>query len=448
MSRTSLDDRLQTMKGSASHYLAQRAADGNPIRVGLVGVGQMGAGIVGQSLRVPGIAIAALADTKPERAVAALERIGSDPIVIEDVAAGTDAIASGRTAVTSQAEMVPSLPVDVVVDATGLPEMGAKIGLAAALAKTHLVTMNLEADVTIGRLLRGLFELSGKVYTIGAGDEPAVAMELVDFCRTIGLDVIAAGKGKNNPLRPAATQDELRAEAIAKRMNPRMLTEFVDGTKTMCEMTALANASGLPIEVPGMHGPQADLADLPLVFRPKAEGGILGRAGVTDYVQGDVAPGVFVVVYSDDPDVVANLDYLKVGPGPYWALTRPFHLANIEIPMSIVKAVRDNRPTLVGEHHMSEVGATTKRPLVPGEVLEGIGGDQVHGYSWPAAPFEERNLVPLGLTFGARVVKHVPAGSPLNLDDVELDESSVLLRAWRLQAHLDTLGLGVLTAPS
>jgi predicted homoserine dehydrogenase-like protein len=426
------------VRGSNSQFLAERAAAGAPVRVGLIGIGQMGAGIVSQCAFIPGIAITALADIDPARATRALARIGlPEPVVVSDASEGAQAIASGRVVVTQEAEMVPSLPIDVVVEATGVPEVGIRVGLAAALAKRHLVSMNVEADVTVGRLLRRLFGLAGAVYTIGAGDEPAVAWGLVDLCRTMGLEVIAAGKGKNNPLHPETTAADVREEAARKAMNPRMLAAFVDGTKTMCEMAALANATGMVIDVPGMHGPHADSSDLVSVFRPKEEGGVLSRTGVVDFVQGDVAPGVFVVVRAEQ-DVATDLEYLKVGSGSYFALLRPFHLANLEVPVSIVEAVKHHRPTLVAEHHMAEVGATAKRDLLPGQHISGIGGEEVYGFLWSAEDANDRSLVPLGLTEKATVAKHVTAGTPLTFDDVELDESSVLVRAWRIQQHLDT----------
>lgn len=429
------------MRGSNSGYLLQRAETGAPIRIGLIGVGQMGAGIVSQCSHLPGIEIVALADVDVARTTRALARTGvSNPLLVDDANAGSAGVSEGRTVITSDSELIPHLPVDVVVEATGVPEVGIRVGLAAAFAKKHLVSMNVEADVTVGRLLRRMFALAGKVYTIGAGDEPAVAWGLVDLCRTIGLEVVAAGKGKNNPLDFTATPSSVRAEALSKGMNPRMLAAFVDGTKTMCEMTALANATGLSLDVPGMHGPKVDTAELAGTFCPSEDGGILSQRGVVDYVTGDVAPGVFVVVTTDDNDVASDLRYLSVGTGPYWTLTRPFHLANLELPVSIVEAVRGNRATLVPEHHMAELGATAKRDLAPGDLIGGIGGEEVFGFAWPAGQARERNLVPMGLSEGATVLKQIAQGSALTFDDVEVRETSVLAKAWHMQEHFDTFG--------
>ena len=425
------------MKGSSYQYLLDREASGRPIRIGLVGVGQMGAGIVAQSSHIPGLRIVAVADVDTERAGAILERSGlSATSATDDGDAAGQWIEEGKVVITREAELVPTLPLDVVVEATGVPEVGVRVGLAAARAKRNLVSMNVEADVTIGFLLGWLFERAGAVYTIGAGDEPAVAAELVDFSRTIGLEVVAAGKGKNNPLRPGATHSSVMAEARRKGMNPRMLTAFIDGTKTMCEMAALANATGLDIDVAGMHGPDADVADLTTIFRTRDEGGILAQRGIVDYVMGDLAPGVFVVVWSEDPAIVEDLDYLKVGSGPYWSLIRPFHLANLEVPISVVRAIRDARPTLVAEYPIAEVVAVAKRTLDRGEEITGIGGDEVHGLTIRQAEASERNLVPLGLLEGTVVARKIEAGSALTFEHVELDESRVLTRAWRLQQQL------------
>ncbi|HZA19439.1 MAG TPA: oxidoreductase [Actinomycetota bacterium] len=428
------------MEGSASQFLADRAREGRPIRVGLVGVGQMGAGIVAQSSHIGGLEIVALADVDTSRVLRAVDHTGAPaPAEIDDPDKAAQVIDEGGSVVTAHAEMLPTLPLDVVVEATGIPEVGARVGLAAAMARTHLVSMNVEADVTIGRLLRRLFENSGCIYTLATGDEPIAAAELVDFSRTIGLEVIVAGKGKNNPLRQDATPASVADEARSKNMNPRMLAAFVDGSKTMVEMAALANAIGFVPDIPGMHGPRANAADLTSVFRPKADGGILTRTGVVDYVTGDVAPGVFAVVRSEDPEIIADLKYLSMGDGPYFALIRPYHLANLEVPVTIVRVVRDGRPALVPDGHHAEVGATAKRDLEPGDVIEGIGGDEVYGFTWSATEASERGLVPLGLTEGARVSSRVSRGQPLTFDDVEIDESKTLTRAWRMQQSVDEL---------
>ena len=428
------------MRGAYSHYLAQRETQGRPIRLGLAGVGQMGTGIVAQSRHIPGLSVLAVAELDVERAQQVLQLAGhAEPVISEDADRATRELLDGRVVVCRDAELLAQLPLDVVIEATGVPEVGARMGIACALHGRHLVSMNVEADATIGRFLRHMFDLSGAVYTLAAGDEPSAIFDLVDFARTVGLDVVAAGKGKNNPLRPRATAAEVKAEAARKHMNPKMLAAFVDGTKTMCEMTVLSNATGYPPDVPGMHGPRADARELATVFRPISEGGVLKGLGVVDYVTGDVAPGVFVIVRTEDRTVSEDLRYLKVGAGPYWALIRPYHLANLEVPISIVRVMRDGYPTLVSSFHAADVVAVAKRRLQVGDLIRGIGGDEVYGQIWPADEAEAHGFVPIGLTEGALVRAPVEADTPLSFDDLELQEGSVLLRAWRLQQHMDEL---------
>jgi predicted homoserine dehydrogenase-like protein len=253
----------------------------------------------------------------------------------------------------------------------------------------------------------------------------------------LGFEVIAAGKGKNNPLDRTATPDRLTDEAREKNMSPKMLCSFVDGTKTMVEMTALANATGLIPDVRGMHGPQATLDDLPRIFAPREEGGILSRTGVVEYVLGDVAPGVFVVITTQDPVIAADLRYLRLGPGPRWVLYRPYHLANLEVPLSVARAVLLNEPTICPRPRpVAEAITIAKRDLHAGEQIDGLGGFTVYGSIDRAETAREEGLLPLGLAPGSVLRRDVPQGAPLHLSDVELDKNQMIVALRRMQDRL------------
>ena len=184
--------------------------------------------------------------------------------------------------------------------------------------------MNVEADVTIGSYLKHEAKRLGVVYSLGAGDEPSSCMELINFVTAMGHPIVAAGKGKNNPLNIDATPDQYREEALRRHMNPRMLVEFVDGSKTMVEMVAIANATGLVPDVPGMHGPAALREDLNKVLIPLEDGGVLTTRGVVDYSIGKgVAPGVFVIAEMRHPRIRERMHDLKLGAGPYYTFFRP-----------------------------------------------------------------------------------------------------------------------------
>ncbi|MBI2164444.1 MAG: hypothetical protein HYU32_10040, partial [candidate division NC10 bacterium] len=275
--------------------LEERERRGEPVRVGLVGAGQMGLGLAAVLGRMPGMRLVAVADLLLDRALDAFRHGGvrRDEIAEAGTAAGAHgALARRRRVATTVGELVPQLPVDVVVDATGIPLPAALTAARAIEARKHVVLLTVEADVTVGHLLHRRAAEAGVVYTGAAGDEPAATKELVDFARFLGFEIVCAGKGKNNPLDRRATAQSLEAEARAGGINPRMLAEFVDGTKSMVEMACLANATGLVPDVRGMHAARATPAELARVLIPIEDGGILKRRGVVDFAIG-VAPGVF-----------------------------------------------------------------------------------------------------------------------------------------------------------
>jgi predicted homoserine dehydrogenase-like protein len=300
-----------------------------------------------------------------------------------------------------------------------------------------IATLNVESDATIGRYLAHLADESDAIYSICRGDEPVETKILVDYARDLNFEVICAGKGKNNPLDPHASPESLTAQAQAKGMNPKMLTSFVDGSKAMIEMAALANTTGLEVSKRGMHGPASTVPTLHQTFALAEDGGVLERGGVVDYCTGPVAPGVFVVVRTEDPYVHHEMTYLQMGDGPYFALYRPYHLASLEAPLTVYEMVLDHRPSLTSEHWTAEVGAQAKRPLKAGEKVDGIGGSMVRGLIDPSEDFARDGLVPLGVLSGAVLKRDVPTDHTLTYDDVELDESSLIVRMRRIQDSMD-----------
>jgi predicted homoserine dehydrogenase-like protein len=422
--------------------LAERNAVRGPVLVGVIGAGQMGTGLVVQLERLPWARVTAVADVDLQRAQSALEMAGVRPeeiVVTEDPAAAQRASEAGRRVITRAATMLAAIPIqEVVVDATGVPEVGARAAHAAIGAGKHIVMLNVEADITVGRMLRRLADKAGVVYTCSAGDEYAAAMELVEFATVLGFDIVAAGKGKNNPLDYSATPDDMRQRAAEVGANPWMLASFVDGTKTAVEMTCLANATGFAPDVRGMHGPHANLADLPKLFRLQKDGGILNGQGVVDYAIG-VAPGVFVVIETDEPVIAKDLKYLKLGDGPQWVLFRPYHLANLETPLSIARAVVYGEPTIAPRlQATAETVAVAKRDLMTGDILDAIGGHTSYGLIERADIVSREGLLPLGIAEGARVVVPVRRGEPIPRSAVEFDESGFLHRMRLEQEELES----------
>ncbi len=413
--------------------LARREAEGRPVRVAVIGCGEMGTDLVTQIARMKGIRVAGIADRRGTNAVEAI-RIARLPAEmaapVNGLPALDAAIEAGRIGIVDDAHLLlRSGQIDVVIDATGRPTAGAEIGLATIRAGKHLVMMNVEADVTIGPYLRREADKAGLVYTIGAGDEPTATMELIEFCTALGFPVIAAGKGKNNAFNPYAVPDDYRAEAERRNMNPRMLVEFVDGSKTMVEMATIANATGLVIDKPGMHGPMATLDTLADVFRPVGEGGILTRKGVVDFTLGKgVAPGVFVVVELDHPRLCERMHDLKMGgEGPYYSFYRPHHLTSLEVPLSAARAVIHGTADMVPlDRPMVEVCALAKRDLKPGDRLDAIGETSYRSYAVMADEARALRAWPVGLLDKGVVKAPIAKDTLITRDAVEIDGTTTL----------------------
>jgi predicted homoserine dehydrogenase-like protein len=221
-------------------------------------------------------------------------------------------------------------------------------------------------------------------------------------------------------------------------MNPKMLCSFTDGSKTMTEMVALANTTGLQLSKRGMYGPASSVKTLQDTFALQADGGVLDRPGVVDYCTGDVAPGVFVVVRHNDPYIAHEMSYLSMGPGPYFALYRPYHLASVEAPITVYRAILDRESSLFAPHLTAEVVCMTKKDLAVGDTIDGIGGYTVRGYADNALDAKRDNLVPIGLVAGAKIIKPIGVGELLTYDHVELKADSLIVK---LRKEQDAQGL-------
>jgi len=420
----------------SSRLRAREQQLGRPVRVALVGAGQMGRGFAAQLLRMPGVALSAVLDIDIDRARDALQQTGrsaSDATRITDQIA---AVRRGESLALQGTEALTQLPIDVVVEATGVPDVGAQVAVQSMQAGQHVATLNVEADVTVGRLLAAVSAATGSLYSVCRGDEPVEAKLLVDYARDLSFEVICAGKGKNNPLDVTATPSTLAERAATKGMNPKMLCSFVDGSKAMIEMAALANTTGLGVSTTGMHGPPSTVPTLHETFALVEDGGVLDRAGVVDYCTGPVAPGVFVIIRTDDPYINHEMSYLRMGDGPYFTLYRPYHLASIEAPLTVCEMVLDGRPSLTAEHWTAEVGAVAKRDLSTGESIDGVGGFTVRGIIDDADKFLAEGSVPLGVLAGARLTRDVSMGQVLTYADVDLDQGSTIVRLRRIQESL------------
>jgi predicted homoserine dehydrogenase-like protein len=411
--------------------LKQRADENRPIRVGVIGSGEMGTDLVTQGMLMRGIEISAVATRRPHTALEATAIAYGDTshaVEADTETKVTAAIESGKLAITSADTLVRSPLIDVVIDATGKPGVAADFDLLAMEHGKHLVMMNVEADVTIGPYLKKEADRLGVVYSVGAGDEPSSCMELIEFATALGYRIVAAGKGKNNAFNRDAVPDDYREEATRRNMNPRMLVEFVDGSKTMVEMACIANATGLVPDVPGMHGPAADRDQMVKVLIPREDGGILGRKGVVDFTIGKgVAPGVFCIVEAEHPRIIERMDDLHVGHGPYYSFFRPYHLTSLEVPLTAARIMLYGKPDMVPlPVPVAEVCAVAKRDLAAGETFDAIGETCYRSFTLTAVDARARQAVPVGLLEGGKVTAPVKKGELLTRANATPDTTTRL----------------------
>ena len=430
-----------------------------PIRVGVIGAGLFGSNLIDQVERVAGMETAAVADVDREKAARSLERSGLDDEVhlVGDTAEADAAIADGDRAVLGDGVDLARADVDVVVEATGIPEVGARHAFVGITAGTHVVMVTVEADTVVGPLLSRLAERNGVTYSMAYGDQPALIVELCDWARTVGFDVVAAGKwnpylAENHHATPEDVFERIEFdEAFVERqnLNPRMYNSFFDGTKVAVEMCAVANATGLEPDVPRMHLPTAEIPEMPAVLRPKEEGGILEGTGVVETVSSlypdgssverDLSLGVFVVTTMPDQRVREYLDqYAGTGlytadDGKYQLFYRPYHLPGLETTVSVANAALRNEPTGTPRERVGEVVAAAKRPLEPGDKLDGGGGYTVYGALVGAGTADEKGYVPLELLDGATITGEVDTDGIVTYEKVELDTDSFLYHLREIQ---------------
>ncbi|MEM9583521.1 MAG: homoserine dehydrogenase [Pseudomonadota bacterium] len=422
--------------------LQERAESGSPIRIGLIGSGEMGTDIVTRAGMMSGITVAAIADIRTENAVKAVD-IACQESGHASVVSSTDdmnaAIERGKVGVVEDAHLLlESGLIDVVIEATGLPGVGAELGIKAMERGKHLIMMNVEADITIGAYLKAQADRLGVVYSLGAGDEPSSCMELIEFASAMGHKVICAGKGKNNPLNIDATPDAYQAEAASRHMNPRMLVEFVDGSKTMVEMAAISNATGLIPDKPGMHGPAAGPKALATTLIPQSDGGVLSAAGRVDFSVGQgLAPGVFVVVEAEHPRVWERMKDLKMGDGPYFSFIRPYHLTSLEVPLTCAKAVLHGKADMVPlAKPVAEVCAVAKKDLSVGETLDQIGEYCYRAWIMETQEARVASAVPCGVLAGAVVTQPIRKGELITYANTTPPADSKIVQLRALQDQM------------
>ena len=442
---------------SLHQQLLKRQADGKPIRVGLIGAGKFGSMYLSQIPRTPGVHLVGIADLSPAAARTNLARVGWDVALTEAVSLDA-AVKNGDTHITEDWKALVSHPaIDVVVECTGHPLAAVDHCLEAFAHGKHVVNVTVEADAFCGPLLARRAAQAGVVYSLAYGDQPAMICDLVDWARTCGFPVVAAGRGHkwlphfcNSTPETVWGYYGLTPEQAARGgLNPKMFNSFLDGSKPAIESTAVSNATGLHVPSNGLLYPPASVEDIPYVTRPISEGGVLEQKGMVEVISSleadgrkipyDIRMGVWVTVE-------AETDYIKncfeeynahTDPsGRYFTLYKRWHLIGLEVGMSVASVALRGEPTGVAVGWNADVVAAAKRDLKPGDTLDGEGGYTVWGKLLPSSKSVQLGGVPLGLAHDVKVIRPVPQGQVVTWADVAMDTTT---RAYQLRMELEAL---------
>jgi predicted homoserine dehydrogenase-like protein len=446
--------------------LRQRAAEDRPIRVGLIGAGKFGSMYLAQIPRTPGVQLVGIADLSPDGARANLARVGWD---LERTRASSldAAVRDGTTHIGQDWQALVSHPsLDIVVECTGNPLAAVEHCLEAFRQAKHVVNVTVEADALCGPLLAVRAAEAGVVYSLAFGDQPALICDLVDWARTCGFPVVAAGRGhkwlphfcESTPETVWGHYGLTPEQAARGGLNPKMFNSFLDGSKPSIESAAVANATGLGVPSNGLLYPPASVADIPRVMRPIAEGGVLERKAMVEVISSletdgreipyDIRMGVWVTVE-------AETDYIKncfeeynahTDPtGRYFTLYKRWHLIGLEVGVSVASVALRGEPTGVATCWNADVAATAKRDLAAGETLDGEGGYTVWGKLLPSATSLRLGALPLGLAHGVKLRHGVKKGQTLSWADVVMDTSTQAYKTRRaMESMFAQPGAGVL----
>ena len=423
-----------------------------PIRVGVIGAGTFSSAFLNQARLTPGVRVVSVADLEMQKAKRACIGAGWMEEVV-GVGHSADSVnhgaARGKVMITDNADHLIKADLDVIVEATGVTEAGTYHAWTALEAGKHVVMANVETDVLVGPILKKKADEKGLVYSMAYGDQPGIICETVDWARTIGLEVVCAGKGtRYQPEYRYSTPDTVwkyfgftEEQVTTGKYNAQMYNSFLDSTKSAIEMCALCNATALIPQECGLQFPPVGPQDLPEVLRPRTKGGILEHSGTVEIVASENRDGTPIknhlrwgiyIVFKARTDLVRRFltmhDFLRDASSEYGAVYRPFHLIGLELGVSVASAVLRGEATGSADGFIADVATVAKKALEPGDVLDGEGGYTVFGRLVRADESLAKKYLPLGLSRGGRIIKSVAKDSFVTYTDVELDESTLAFK--------------------
>ncbi len=448
------------------NHLDYFSAAKQPVETCVVGSGGFGRSFIAQGQRVPLMNVRVAVDIDAAVAARGFVAVGipeQEVVVCRTAAEARTAWDRGCYVAAADLAIAVDLPIDVVVEATGNPEAGARHGRMAIDAGHHLVLVSKEVDSVIGPYLAALARRRGKVVTPVDGDQPSLLIGLITWAETLGFEIVAAGKsseydfvfdertgimscnGKTYSLPALAEQLSLGDRTIAEVTGDRARVCSAlpqRAVPDLCELLVVANSTGFVPDRADLHAPIVRIPEVPSVFGLTAEKGLLNRVGVLDVFhclrrpdEASFAGGVFVVVRCDDAETWKLLEekgHLVSRDGSRAMIFNPRHLLGLEAATSVLEAAVHGRScgAQSPRPHLDLVARST-RPLAAGSTLA-MGGhhhtiDGVVAELHSSAPLAPENAVPFYLAANRRLVRNVEAGALVTLADIEIEPGSELL---------------------
>src|SRR5262249_22211824 len=159
--------------------LVERAAAGRPVTVGLIGAGKFGTMFLAQAHRTTGLHVVGVADLDVAQARDQLRTAGWKTAAYA-ATSHAEAVKTGGTHVGPDSATLIACPeIEVIIEATGVPEAGIRHALAAIAHGKHIVMVNVEADALAGPVLAAKARAAGVVYSLAWGDHPALISQHV-----------------------------------------------------------------------------------------------------------------------------------------------------------------------------------------------------------------------------------------------------------------------------
>ena len=454
------------------HHLFDQVKEKRIVRAGLIGSGHYGTAVITQSRYIPLLEISIVADVDPHAARVAYHHAGinhDDIALCDNRSDAIHAMESGKSVIVEDPMLLMDIPIDVVVESTGVPEAGALHAYEAIQHGKHVAMINKETDAVIGPILKHLADSAGVVYTPVDGDQHGLLIGLVLWARSLGLEVLSGGKARNNECiydpeartvscgRSMVSVNESEAWAL-KRIPDGEANRYISVRRDMLaslpktsnsdlgEMTVAANATGLMPDVPELHLPVVRISEIPEVLCPVEEGGRLETKGAIDIVtclreaaDAGLGGGVFIVVSCENDysrTILTTKGLIPNGRGSTAVIYRPYHLCGVETPISILSAALLNVPTGAAtiQPHVDLV-AKSNCELKAGTILgDGHSGD-IDAAILPASPIAKGNPLPLYLLTGNRLSRDVETDTLITREMIDPPSDSLL---WSLRQQQDT----------